>query len=136
MVRKENSDCSGALRLVKLKDFAVGQTVYTLHERVGRNAKDEIREQKVVRVGRKYVKVDDSWETEYLNSVDKHEFLIQNTDFGDKMKLFPNREAVDAYCEKKALYKELSKRFHFGQDNFTLKQLQAVKEALDGEGES
>ena len=121
---------------VKLKDFTAGQTVYTLHEHVGRNVKDEIREQKVVRVGRKYVKVDDSWETEFANSGDNHEFLIQNTVFGDKMKLFPSREAVEAYCEKKALYKELSNRFHFGQDNFTLKQLRAVKEALDIEGES
>ena len=40
---------------MNIKDFEVGQEVYSLHEQIGRTVEDEIKKVTVVSVGRKYV---------------------------------------------------------------------------------
>lgn len=74
---------------MKLKDFVVGETAYTLLENTGRNVGSVHEKVSIVGVGRKYVTISGTFSEErYFIRFEDDDFLMQDVDRGEKKKLF------------------------------------------------
>lgn len=119
-----------------IKDFAPGQTVYVLTRTRGRTTEHFIKRYKVLSVGRKYVKAapEGSWHPiEFYLNDETDKFLIENKDWGDKGRLFPTEQAVNDDIERDMLCSWARKALDSWKiDTYTLEQLRAIKEILEG----
>lgn len=125
-------------RQMNIKDFKPGQEVFTLSTIRGRTTHYVIRKCVVKSVGRKYVKIstEDSlaWTAEfYKHEYDNGNYLTENKNWGDRMKLFASMQAANDEIEREALkrwFSDATKTWKI--QNYTLEQLRAVKDILGG----
>lgn len=115
-----------------IKDFTVGQTAYMVSY-----IKNEYRltEWTVAKVGRRYVTAGYVHGCQfYVPDVAYEEFLVEKTEFGYPRLLFATRQEAEDYLEKRVLWQDLRHRFSTtAVGKFTLAQLRAVKQIIDGE---
>lgn len=115
-----------------IKDFKVGQTVYILNWEQKKAIKEE-----VVKVGRKYVTVNKKWCIRFEETYKSGPYLIEKTEIGARMLLFPSEDAVHEYMEREELKKWMHMAADWGNiDRYTLAQLRAVKKILEGNYDS
>ena len=116
---------------MKLKDFQVGQTVYLIERRP--KPKDVIREYKVSSIGRKYLNVQSGYnERKFIVHDNETSYLIEHKEFGDRLLLFPNKEAAQEHIEGNQLRSWLLKAAEVPKVNkYTVEQLRPVKEILE-----
>lgn len=122
---------------MNINDFKPEQDAFMLLENTGRIEKPKIEKVVILSIGRKYVKVvkeNSRNEIDFFSNPDEENYLLENVDFGEKRKLFPDRQAVDDYLEKGAIYRDLMNLLRFsGKDDFTLEQLRKAKRVLEAE---
>lgn len=120
---------------MKLNDFHVGDIAYQLST----YPENEIREVKVVKIGRKYITtqtVGYYFERKFCLSTGKYgiEFLIENRDWGDKDLLFKSKEEIALYLEAKSLKQYLLQLIRTTTfENLTLDQMRKIKDIMKGE---
>lgn len=119
-----------------IKDFKPGQTVYALSRTRGRTTEHFIERYTVLSVGRKYVKAapEESQHPEefYLHG-EMDEYLTENVTWRERKKLFLTEIAVNDDIEKDMLRSWLRKATEgYKIDDYTLNQLRAVREILEG----
>lgn len=133
MAKEGRNNAGQELRPVTPRDFAPGQKACILHESCW---EDKAMEVTVVRTGQECVEVEDcnGWTSVHYSSGDCG-YLIRGGEWGSLHKLFPDMQALEAYCLKKAIHKELRIQFNAGLEYFTMEQLQAIKEILDDNDE-
>lgn len=122
---------------MKIKDFKPGQTVFVLTRTRGRTTEHSVKRYKVLSVGRKYIKAapeeNPIYPTEYYLNDSVDEYLTENKDWGDSTRLFPTEEAVNNDIEKDMLQSWIRKATeNYKLNTYTLEQLRAVKEILEG----
>lgn len=115
-----------------IKDFTVGQTAFMVSRDGGEN---RIIELPVAKVGRRYVTVGTVLGYKfYAPDVAYEEFLVEKSDFGHPHLLFVTRQEAEDYLEKRVLWQDLRRRFSTtAVGKFTVAQLRAVKQIIDGE---
>lgn len=122
---------------ININDFKPGQDAFMLLENTGRTEEPEIEKVVVLSIGRKYVKVakeNSRNEIDFFSNFDEENFLLENVDWGEKRKLFPDRQAVEDYLERGAIYRDLRDLLKFyNEDDFTLEQLRKAKRILEAE---
>lgn len=122
-----------------IKDFKPGQEVFTLSTTRGRTVNHTIRKHIVKSVGRKYVKVvaEDSPNFTvdfYKEEYDNGDYLIENKDWGERMKLFSSLQAANDDIERGALKIWLREAAEWNKiQTYTLEQLRGVKGILEGQ---
>lgn len=112
------------------KDFTVGQTVFLLNENKGRTGGPIITERTVAKIGRKYVTLNGLWEEKFEDC--GSEYLIKHTDF-ERRHLFPDRNALEAFLERKQLVRWFATLNDIILKECTLEQLQKAKKLLQNE---
>lgn len=114
---------------MKLSDFKVGQTVIV----AGGYKDPKPTEATVKKVGRKYVTIDDGWQTTF-ELCPNQEYCIESSDTGLGRQLFPSLEAYSRYSEHKALVYWFAQIGHGGASvkNCSLEQLRNAKQILTG----
>lgn len=123
---------------MNIKDFKPGQEVFALSTTRGRTVNHTIRKYIVKSVGRKYVKVaaeDYSALTiEFMSSnIEADHYLVENKDWGDRMKLFTSFQAANDEIERGALKIWLREAVGCNKIQFySAEQLRAVREILEG----
>lgn len=121
-----------------IKDFEVGKEVYALIEERGRTTHHTIRRYRVASVGRKYVRValehyPSSQIEFYKPEGSSGEYLVENKDWGNRMKLFLTEQAVNDDIELSMLKGWIRKAVeHYRLDLYTLEQLREVRRILEG----
>lgn len=121
-----------------IKDFKPGQTVFALSTTRGRTVHHTIRKYVVKSVGRKYVKVSTEEHPALTiefssNNVTADQYLIENKDWGDRMKLFPSLQAANDEIERGELKLWLRGATEPNKIQcYTLEQLRAVRKILEG----
>ena len=114
-----------------IKDFKVGQTVYIL------NWEQKAIKEEVARVGREYVTVNKKWCIRFEETYESRPYLIEKTEIGARMLLFPSEDAVHEYMEREELKKWVRMAADWDKiDRYTLAQLRAVKKILEGDYDS
>lgn len=116
-----------------IKDFNPGQTIYVVYMKKGYNAKPEICERKVVKVGRKYITDDRDcrfYETDIIMDDHRTHVLLEDREFGEKGYLFASKEEADSWIELDKLEKWLSTIRCYNHP-YTVEQLRKVKEILE-----
>lgn len=120
---------------MNLKDFEKGKDAYILAYGYGSH-KEYVVDCRVESVGTKYVTVSPY---PYANTkkfgVNEREdmALYEKTDYGKPDLLFKTREDLELYLERKELRRWLSRASHWTKcDSYSLEQLRAVKEILEG----
>lgn len=131
--------------MINIKDFKVGDEVITvINERdyVNGGRKDTIRKEKVMSVGRKYVQVtrfEDERFTDKFLAKDYFLYgLVEANGIGEKLYLFKSMEDYQDYKKSLQLIDFIYDKLHCSNElrNFTLKQLEAIKEIIDGNKEN
>lgn len=110
-----------------IKDFTVGQTVFLLSENKGRTGSPVITERTVAKIGRKYVTLNGVWEEKFEDC--GSEYLIEHTNFA-KRYLFSDRNALEAFLERKQLVRWFVTLNDTKLKECTLEQLKKAKEIL------
>lgn len=87
-------------KIVTIKDFTKGNTVYILTRNFGRNTKPVITETTVKSVGKKYVTIS-AWDRKFKNS--DSEYLYEAVTYGESDLLFKTEQEAKDYIEKKRL---------------------------------
>lgn len=122
---------------MNIKDFKPGQEVYTLTRTRGRLTEHFIKRYTVISVGRKYVKaapLGSQYPTEFYKQEETNEYLTENKDWGDRMRLFSTEQAALDDIERDMLKTWLRKATDsYKIEIYTLEQLRAVKEILEGQ---
>lgn len=125
---------------MNIKDFKPGQEVFALSTTKGRTVNHTIRKYIVKSVGRKYVKVaaEDypALTIEFMsNNIEADHYLVENKDWGDRMKLFTSFQAANDEIERGALKIWLREAVGFNKIQFySVEQLRAVRDILEGKG--
>lgn len=113
---------------VSVKDFHVGESAWSI-ERRGNTEK--IVEEKVVKVGRKYVTMD-GFGRQYAELPEGGEYLTGGYDSW----LFPSEQAAEQFVQKKELVLKFRKKVdHISSygEGYTLEELQNAYAILNGE---
>ncbi len=123
---------------MNIKDFSVRQTVYVLEEKRGRERELQTHEYKVVSIGRKYLKASkdgsDRFPTEFYSPENRNDYLRENKDWAEPLKLFPTKEALTDYIEKEMLIRWLMEAAKsYNAKEYTLEQLRAARKILEGQ---
>lgn len=115
-----------------IKDFTVGQTAYMVSNS---NEVFRIIELTVTKIGRVYLTAGTLWSRKfYVPEFGFDECLREKGTRGYQDLLFRTRQDAEDYLEKRSLCKELQKTFGSGGGyRYTLAQLRAVKQIIDGE---
>lgn len=125
---------------MNIKDFKPGQEVFALSTIKGRTVNHTIRKYIVKSVGRKYVKVfaEDypALTIEFMsNNIETDHYLVENRDWGDRMKLFTSFQAANDEIEREALKIWLREAVNFNKIRlYSVEQLRAVRDILEGKG--
>lgn len=90
---------------MNIKDFKPGQTVYALSTKRGRTVNHTIRKYIVMSIGRKCVRVaTEDYPTLTIpfcgSNILADQYLVENKDWGDRMKLFPSLQAANDEIER------------------------------------
>ena len=121
---------------MKIKDFKPGQTVYSLSRTRGRTTEHFIKRYTVLSVGRKYVKAAPEGSQnpdEFFLHEETDDYLTENTTWRERTKLFLTEAAANDDIEEDMLRSWLMKSTEgYKILNYTLGQLRAVKEILEG----
>lgn len=129
---------------MNIKDFHVDDEVITvINERdyVNGGRKDTIRKEKVMSVGRKYVQVtrfEDERFTDKFSAEDYFPYgLVDASRIDKKIYLFKSMEDYQDYKKSLQLIDFIDDKLYYrsGLRNLTLKQLEAIKEIIDGNKE-
>lgn len=119
-----------------IKDFHIGQTAYMIYES-SLKEKNFAEAVTVVKVGRKYVTVNDGgWQREirFFESHTETPYLFEDRDRGARRLLFLTTEAVDEYNELNDLRSWVQEATNWMKvKDYTLAQLRAVKKILKGD---
>ena len=119
-----------------IKNFKPGQTAYVLRRTRGRTTEHFIKRYTVLAVGRKYVKAapeGSQHPTEFYLNDETDRYLTENKDWGERDRLFLTEEAVNDDIERDMLRLWIRKALEsYKIDEYTLDQLRAVKEILEG----
>lgn len=118
-------------KIVTIKDFKVGEVVYTLEMHTGqwlegKPIPPDIQKAEVVSVGKKYLHTKQG---RYQN-VDR-EYLKEVVTFGRAKMLFGTEKEVKNFLEKIELAKWLGTMSTTDVEAYSLEQLRKVKEILD-----
>lgn len=120
-----------------IKDFKPGQEVYALTRTRGRLTEHFIKRYTVLSVGRKYVKaapLGSKFPVEFYKQEETDEYLTENKDWGDRMRLFLTEEGAMEDIERDMLKTWLRRAADGNKvERYTLEQLRAVKEILEGQ---
>lgn len=110
-----------------IRDFKVRQTVYRIDR--ARN-KEEVKEETVTKVGRKYVYAGTMYvERKFCLLDDEDRYLTEDKDWGSQDLLFASKEDLDGYLE----YQELQKwKRSVSYMSLTIDQLRAMKDIAEG----
>lgn len=122
---------------MNIKDYIPGREVYALCVKFGRSKNYEIKKYIVRSVGRKYVKASpenftnlivDFYKPEQIND----DYLDENKDWGNPMKLFASRQAAEDEIERDELKRWFVKEAsaYPNVQNYTLEQLRKVRDVL------
>lgn len=118
-----------------VKEFTPGQTVYTLTRTRGRTTEHFIKKYTVLSVGRKYVRAapeGSQYPTEFYLFDPADNYLTENKDWGDRMRLFPTEEAANDDIERDMLAVWVRKATESNKiDRYSLEQLRAVRKTLE-----
>lgn len=126
--------------MINIKDFKVGDEVITvINERdyVNGGRKDTIRKEKVMSVGRKYVQVTRFEDERFTNKFLAKDYfsygLVEANGIGEKLYLFKSMEDYQDYKKSLQLIDFIYDKLHYSNElrNFTLEQLEAIKEIID-----
>lgn len=123
---------------MNIKDFKPGQEVFALSTTRGRTVNHTIRKYIVKSVGRKYVKVaTEEHPTSTIafsgSNILSDQYLVENRDWGDRMKLFTSLQAANDEIDREALQTWLREAVNFNKIRFySVEQLRAVKDILRG----
>lgn len=121
---------------MKISDFKVGETAYTLIEE-GRMYREDIQEVKILKVGRKYVTVGEFKEQYEETGMQSDNFLVKHDGCYPMKMLFMSMKDISDYKEKEELKRWLSDTVVWNEiRKFTLNQLRAVKKILEGKNET
>lgn len=120
-------------KVLTIKDFTPGDTVYTLETYMGqcydrKPIPPNIQKEEVVSIGKKYLHTAKGKYQDF-----DREYLREVVNFGRPKSLFPTREEVDNYLEKIELAKRLGTMSVTDMEKYSLDQLRTVKEILDAE---
>ena len=116
-----------------IKDINVGQTVYIKDG-------DVVHTEIIKKVGREYVYTRvDSWEEKYEVPCSRNEdtsmYLIEAKDWGDRKKLYVDREDIEIEKRMKAITKWLFDLYGGAKKHsYTIEQLEGAVKALDPDG--
>lgn len=130
---------------MNIKDFKVGDEVITvINERDYMNGgrKDTIRKEKVMSVGRKYVQVTRFGDEHFIDKFSAEDYfpygLVNAEGIGEKIYLFKSMEDYQDYKKSLQLIDFIYDKLYYrsGLSNLTLKQLEAIKEIIDGNKEN
>ena len=120
-----------------IKEFKPGQEVYALTRTRGRLTEHFVKRYTVLSVGRKYVKaapLGGKMPVEFYKQQEADEYLVENKDWGDRMKLFLTEEGAMGDIEKDMLKTWLRKAVDgYKIEDYTLEQLRAVRKILEGQ---
>ena len=118
---------------MEIKDFTVGQTVYTFSTDKRNNPPCGYKEAKIKKVGRIYITLDGVWERKFFipEYAKNDNFLVEKIDYGADNLLFKSKQ--DYYIEKKSLESELYKARDL-ISTLSLEQLRAIKRIIQEEG--
>lgn len=125
---------------MNIKDFKPGQEVFALSTTKGRTVNHTIRKYIVKSVGRKYVKVSaedyPALTIDFMsNNIETDHYLVENRDWGDRMKLFTSFQAANDEIEREALKIWLREAVNFNKIRlYSAEQLRAVRDILEGKG--
>ena len=116
-----------------IKDFKVGQTVFVMEDSCTQQDKFRTVAAEVVKIGRKYVTISGNWAMQFKETHESRPYLVEHTERGAQRLLFPSREAVDDYIEREELKTWVRTAAGWEKiDRYTLAQLRAVKQILEG----
>lgn len=120
-----------------IKDFKPGQTVYALSRTRGKTIEHFIKRYTVLSVGRKYVRAAPEGSQnpdEFFLHEETDDYLTENITWREQVKLFLTEAAANDDIEKDMLRSWLRKATEsYKIDSYTLGQLRAVKEILEGQ---
>ena len=122
---------------MNIKDYIPGQEVWAGGGIFGRSKNYDIKNYIVRSVGRKYVKASpenftnmivDFYKPEQIND----DYLVENKDWGNPMKLFVSRQAAEDEIERDELKRWFVKEAsaYPNVQNYTLEQLRKVRDVL------
>lgn len=119
---------------MNIKDFKVGDKVYHLCFNNRSNGEKQMKVKYVVAVGRKFIKLADRMDSNYLHEYyvsDRGEYLVEKKECGIKDIAFKSKQDYDDYIE----YGELELWFYkMARDKkLTLDQLRKIKEIVESE---
>lgn len=116
--------------MLTIKDFKVGDIVYTLNMNRGRNEKPVIHEETVTTVGRTYVTTGiNAWSRKYMNW--DAEYLHEKVECGESRQLFKTMSDVEDYIEKCDLALWLGGMSVHKAEQYSVVQLRKVKTILN-----
>lgn len=122
---------------MKLNDFKVGQTTFSVTVIQGKKTEYRVSQCDVIKVGRRYVHVSETHSgvvKEYGLLHEEDENLTEKKDWGDRGHLFPTLEAANDFIETHMLRRWLKSAAEWGKiENYSLRQLREVKKILGGE---
>lgn len=121
--------------MINIKDFKLGQTAYRMSEKRDKNWGICITPVIVKSVGKKYVRIDNNGEEAYQSEGYFPDGLVESKDWGYRAHLFPTKEAVDRFVEKRDLLDWFRSNFFNLTDyqlrmRYSLEALKVAKEAL------
>lgn len=118
-----------------IKDFKVGQTAYIVGDGQRRDD-DKTVAVKVVKVGRRYVTVNEGGrqETRFYEPITPTSYLVEDKEYGAKRLLFPTSEAAGEYNELNDMRSWVQEATDWMKlKDYTLAQLRVVKKILEGD---
>lgn len=126
---------------MRIKDFTPGQTVYALRQEKGKTTEYFLKRYKVTSVGRKYVKAAPEggeyavgrFTTEFYDpDGGTRNYLVENKDWGNRMRLFLTEEAANEEIEADMLKPQIRRMIEsYRLNDYTVEQLRAVKKILE-----
>lgn len=112
---------------MRIKDFSVGQTVFI----VNTDRTCYITEQKVAKVGRKYVTISDARGTRYEKPASDNSYLIEPCAYRAPTRLFSTYEAATEFLEMRELKTWIERATTWSKMcQYTIDQLRTVKKIL------
>lgn len=116
---------------MNIKDFKVGQKVI-IASRQQRHMEYSISSAEIVKVGRKYVTIDNHWATQFEETGDNRPYLIEHAAYGSTQKLFPSEEDWKEYTEQIELGKWLTATVSkMNVFDYSVYQLRKIKKILE-----
>lgn len=104
---KDSRDYYGCKKMLQLKDFIKGDMAYIVIHHHGRNETPEIREVKVLSVGKKYVTVSSGYKFERnsrkFERIGNIKGLLEHCEFGEQGILYNTKLAAEDEIERKNL---------------------------------